>query len=108
MGTPKAKKSKSASNGATQNSLPSAEAISTNAELKAFLQSLLDRMEEGQLAAIFTFSAINHLISSQATCELFCSETKEMARDLWLRVKQSGLQIRSPVFLFGSDAEVTL
>lgn len=79
--------------------------ITTNAELKTFLQSLLDRMEDGQVAPIYAFSAINHLLSKSEFFALFCPETKELARDIWLRVKQSGLQIRNPVFLFGTEAE---
>lgn len=81
--------------------------VSSNAELKLFLQSLLDRMGEGQVAPIFAFSAINHLLSTPEIYTLFCAETKELARDIWLRVKQSGLQIRNPVFLFAAEAETT-
>jgi hypothetical protein len=79
------------------------EGINSNAALKNFLQSLQDRVAEGQVPAIFAFSVMNHLISNQQICSYFCSESKELARDIWLRVKQSGLQVRSPAFLFGND-----
>ena len=84
------------------------EGINSNQALKGFLQGLLDRVSEGQVPPIFAFSMMNHLISSQQICSYFCSDTKELARDIWLRVEQSGLQVRNPVFLFGSDAEMSL
>jgi hypothetical protein len=82
--------------------------IRSNAELKTFLQGLLDRMEDGQVAPIFAFSAVNHFLSKSDLYNLFCPETKELARDIWLRVKQSGLQVRNPVFLFGAEADAAI
>lgn len=102
MAQTKAKKTKS--NVSETNSDPVvAGEITSNAELKTFLQSLLDRMEEGQVAPIFAFSAINHLLSKSELFSLFCPESKELARDIWLRIKQSGLQVRNPAFLFGNE-----
>lgn len=105
MATQKNKKTKG--NGMQESNIEQTAAgeITTNAALKTFLQSLLDRMEDSQVAPIFAFSAINHLLSKSEFLPLFCTETKELARDIWLRVKQSGLQVRNPVFLFGSEAE---
>lgn len=84
---------------------PGAGEITSNAELKIFLQGLLDRMADGQVAPIYAFSALNHLLSKPELYSLFCSETKELARDIWLRVRQSGVQVKNPVFLFGSEAD---
>ncbi len=104
MASAKSKKSKedmqSKENGEV---ISEVEGINSNAALKNFLQSLQDRVAEGQVPAIFAFSVMNHLISNQQICSYFCSESKELARDIWLRVKQSGLQVRSPAFLFGND-----
>jgi hypothetical protein len=79
--------------------------ITTSESLTTFLQSLLDRLAEDQVPPLFVFSVMNHLISSQRICALFCADSKELARDIWLRIKQSGMQVRNPVFLFGTDAQ---
>jgi hypothetical protein len=107
MATQKAKKTKT--NGLQDNNSEQIAAgeVTTNSELKIFLQSLLDRMGEGQVAPVFALSAINHLLSKQEIFTLFCPETKELARDIWLRIKQSGLQVRNPVFLFAAEAEAS-
>ena len=82
--------------------------ITSADSLKIFLQSLLDRLEEDQVPPLFVFGVMNHLISSQRICSLFCADSKELARDIWLRIKQSGMQVRSPVFLFGADAQAAV
>ena len=108
MATQKTKKAKGNGIQDTNVDQSAAGEITTNAALKTFLQSLLDRMEDGQVAPIFAFSAINHLLSKSEFLPLFCTETKELARDIWLRVKQSGMQVRNPVFLFGTEAEAAV
>lgn len=105
MANQKAKKTKTTGLQETGLGQIAAGEVTTNAELKTFLQSLIDRMGEGQVATIFALSAINHLLSKQEIYSLFCPETKELARDIWLRIKQSGVQVRNPVFLFAAEAE---
>ena len=82
--------------------------ITSSESLQTFLQSLLDRLAEDQVPPLFVFSVMNHLISSQRICALFCADSKELARDIWLRIKQSGMQVRNPVFLFGADAQAAI
>ena len=39
---------------------------------------------------------------------LKAAENKEIARDVWLRLKQAGLQLRNPPILFGPEEDTTI
>jgi hypothetical protein len=80
--------------------------ITTREELKTFLLSVRDRMADQSAAAIYAVSAMNYMLNMPNVYALIDNETKEIARDIWLRIKQSGMQLRNPPFLFQGD-EVT-
>lgn len=69
-------------------------------DLKAFLVSIRDRMQDDGLAAIHALSALNSVLNSADVYRLLDNEGKEVARDVFLRIKQAGLQLRNPVLLF--------
>ncbi len=77
--------------------------IKTKAQLKAFLNSIRDKMGDNTAAPIYAMSAMNHILTLSAVYELLDNETKEIARDVWLRIKQSGLQVRMPSLLFSAE-----
>jgi hypothetical protein len=77
--------------------------ISSKAELKTFLNSIRDKVTEGVAAPIYAMSAMNFVLTIPDIYSLLDNENKEIARDIWLRLKQSGLQIRMPGLLFGAD-----
>lgn len=79
--------------------------MTTPAEVKKFLTSLRDRMAEQTAAPIFAVSALNHLLNLPKIYQLLDNESKEVARDVWLRLKQSGLQLRNPPILFGDELD---
>lgn len=74
--------------------------IATPADLKAFLQSILDKMKDEGLAGIYTASAMNFVLNLPQAYELLNNENRELARDIWLRLKQTGFQIKNPPLLF--------
>ena len=80
-----------------------AEEINTTQDLKNFLSNVRDRLREQSAAAIFALSALNYAMSHPKIYELLDNENKELARDVFLRLKQSGLQVKSPPMLFGAD-----
>ncbi|MCI5064427.1 hypothetical protein MRY87_01735 [bacterium] len=82
------------------------DVISTNKELKEFLLSLRDRMTDGSVAAVTVVSAMHYVLSIPNIGELLTKENKEISRDIWLRVKQAGVQLRNPPLLFDADEEV--
>jgi len=79
--------------------------ISTKVELKAFLLNVRDKMAEGVSAAIYGMSAINFVLNLPDIHGMLDNDNKELARDIWLRLKQAGVQLRNPPMLFSADEE---
>ena len=79
------------------------ETVSSKAELKIVLLNIRDKMEEEVAAPIYALSAMNHLMTLPDIYSWLDNENKEIARDIWLRLKQSGLQLRNPPLLFAPD-----
>ncbi len=69
-------------------------------DLKGFLLSIRDRMQDDGLAAIHALSALNSVLNSADVYRLLDNEGKEIARDIFLRIKLAGLQLRNPALLF--------
>lgn len=79
--------------------------ISSKADLKTFLLNVRDKLAEEVAAPIYALSAINYALSLPAIYEFLDSENKEIARDIWLRIRQSGMQVRNPPLLFSSEED---
>ncbi len=79
--------------------------ITTKEELKNFLLSIRDKMREQTAASIFAITAVHHVLGLPNIYTLLDNENKEIARDIWLRLKQSGIQVKNPPMLFRSDEE---
>jgi uncharacterized protein (DUF608 family) len=77
--------------------------IGSNEELKTFLHNIYDKMTDGSAAPIYCLSAINHALTSSNIYEMLDEESKELARNIWLRLKAAGLQLRHPPVLFGIE-----
>ena len=77
--------------------------IKTSSDLKEFLTALRDKMSDQAAAPIYALSAMNYVLNLPEIYSLLDNETKELARDVWLRIKQSGLQIKNPPLLFGQE-----
>ena len=80
--------------------------FSSSAELKEFLENIRDRMTDGTAAPIYAVSILNHLLSIEEVYSLLDKDSKEIARDIWLRIKQAGLQVKNPPMLFSPEEEV--
>lgn len=79
--------------------------ISNEADLKSFLQHIRERMAEDQASAIYVVSEMNQILTDPDIFVFLNDENKEMARDIWLRIKQSGFQLRNPPLLFGQPQD---
>ena len=79
------------------------EKITTSAELKSYLTSVRDRMEDGSGAAIYALGAVNYVFSLEKLYEFLDSENRTLLKEIWLRLKQSGIQVRNPPLLFESE-----
>lgn len=81
--------------------------ISTSEDLKGFLRNVLDKMSDDQAAPVYSLAVMNHLLNLPDIYTLLDNENKELARDIWLRLKASGVQLRNPPLLFGAENEGT-
>ena len=77
--------------------------VSSRTDLKAFLLSIRDKMEDQTAAPIYALSALNHVMIQPGVYAWLDNDNKEIARDIWLRLKQAGLQLRNPPLLFSED-----
>lgn len=82
--------------------------ISSKAELKSFLTLIKERMDEECAAPIYVVTAMNHALNTADIYQFLDPENKELARDIWLRVIQSGLHVRVPSLLFSAEEEASL
>jgi|GEM_PF-898151 len=77
--------------------------LTSKEDLKSFLLNIRDKISEEQAASVYAMAAFNNILNSATIYELLDDENKELARNIWLRLKQSGLQLRNPPLLFGDD-----
>jgi len=82
--------------------------VTTKEELRDFLLNIRDKLADRAAAPVYALSALNHIMNKPVIYELLDKENKEIARDIWLRLKQSGFQLKNPPLLFGADGEDVL
>lgn len=82
-----------------------AHEISSTQELKDFLLHIQDKISDEVAAPIYSLAAINHILNLPSIYSILDNECKELARDIWLRIRQSGLQLRTPPMLFDPEEE---
>ncbi len=99
------KESKKAANRQSAVEVESAATITTKEELKTFLLGIRDKMTDRSAAPIYAVSAMNFALNQPSIYQLLDNENKEIARDIWLRIKQSGMQLRNPPLLFQPEED---
>ncbi len=80
--------------------------ISTKEQLKEFLQNVRDKLADSTAAPVYAMSALNHVMNLANIYTLLDKGNKELARDIWLRLKQAGLQLKNPPMLFDAEEDV--
>ena len=103
MKNKKESKSKNQKNGQSNVASPIIGEINNEADLKAFLLNVRDKMAEEVAPPVYAFTVINQILTTPDIFGLLNKENKEIARDIWLRVKQAGFQARNPSMLFGAE-----
>ena len=78
--------------------------LTTPAELKTFLTSILDRLKEDPTSSMYGVSAMRYALNLPEIYKLLDNENREIARDIWLRVKNSGFQVKNPPLLFPEES----
>ena len=82
--------------------------ISSKAELKTFLTLVKERLDDETAAPIYVVTAMNYALNTADVYQYLDQENKELARDIWLRIVQSGLHVRVPGLLFSAEEEAAL
>ncbi len=82
--------------------------IKSKADLKAFLLNVRDKLADETAAPIYAVSALNCVMSDPGVYALLNKENKELARDIWLRIKQAGFHMENPRLLFDAEEEIGL
>lgn len=80
------------------------ETISTKQECKAFLLSIRDELLKEEAPPIFGMSALNKVLTMERADELLDKDSKEIAQEIWVKLSQSGLQLKKPAILFAEVA----
>jgi hypothetical protein len=81
--------------------------VSSAADLKTYLQSMRDKMTDESAAPVYVMTAMNNVLNLPQIYDFLDNDNKEIARDIWLRLKQAGLQLRNPPLLFGPDEDTS-
>ena len=76
-------------------------AITTKADLKAFITDVRDKMLKEQAAPIFAMAAMQQVMSLDNIYDLLDSQSKEILQEIWVKLQQSGFHLRKPPLLFG-------
>jgi hypothetical protein len=84
------------------------ENVTSAQDFGAFLTSVRDRMADGSAPPVYALTMLNNFMQSPDIYSLLTPENKELARDIWLRVKQAGFQIKHPPLLFSEDEIASL
>lgn len=76
----------------------------TRKHVQEALSTIAARVVESQSAYMHAMLLLNELLRLPNARELFDDDLKEQARDLWLKVKSTGLQLNDPPLLFGEKS----
>lgn len=80
--------------------------INNESDLKSFLLNVRDKMADETAPPVYAFAVMNQILTTPDIFPMLNNENKEIARDIWLRIKQAGFQARNPSMLFGADEEI--
>ena len=72
-------------------------------ELREFLNDIRSKLAEQGNTAIYAMSAMNFVMNLPDIYNLLDPENKEIARDVWLRIKNAGINVDDPPMLFGDS-----
>ena len=72
-------------------------------DLKVFLVSIRDRLSDKTCAPVYALSGLSHALRLTGIYQFLNEENRELARDIWLRLKKSGLHVDAPPILFSTE-----
>ncbi len=78
--------------------------VYTKKELQLFLADIGKRVLEPNSSYLHSVLAMNHLLRQANLPELLDTDTREQMKDLWIKLKSTGMQLNDPPLLFGTEA----
>lgn len=77
--------------------------LKTAGELKEYLLEIRDKLSEGTAPEILAVTAMKSILNNENIYNILDTENKEIARDIWLRIQQTGVQLQHPPLLFSAE-----
>lgn len=79
--------------------------LKTAQDLKTFLVQVRQKLLEDVAPPVYTLAAMNLVLNRSDIYQLMSPEAEEVAKDIWTRLKNRGIQLRNPPLLFGSEPD---
>lgn len=74
--------------------------IASTEELCVFISEVRDRLLKDEAAPIFAMTAMQQVMSLDSIYELLDTQNKEILQEIWVKLSQSGFNLRKPPLLF--------
>ena len=94
---------KESSTATTQSRGP--DEITSKTDLRQFLTALKARMEGREIAPVYAFNAMQHIFNLPDVSALLDQENQDLAKAVWLKLKQAGVQLDNPPLLFPDTSD---
>src|SRR5262245_46879872 len=78
--------------------------IYTKREIQTFIGEISKRVLEPNTSHLHSVLAINHLLRQANMPELLDNDLRAQLKDLWIKLKSTGMQLNDPPLLFGNGA----
>lgn len=82
--------------------VPQAQTPITKESVRSTLETLARSVVGSQSSYMHSMILLDSLLRLPNARELFDEDLKEQARDIWLKIKSTGLQLNDPPLLFDS------
>lgn len=80
--------------------------IGSSEDLNRYLLSVRDRLSDQSAPPVYAMTALNAILRMENIYKLLTPENKEIARDIWLRLKRDGMQVNNPPLLFDVNESI--
>ncbi len=77
--------------------------ITSKTDLKNFLLSIKDKLGVRSAPPIHAVTAMQHVFNLPGIYDLLDKSNRELAREVWIKLKHSGLQLKNPPLLFSAE-----
>ncbi len=75
--------------------------VYTKAEIEAFVAEIAAKVVDKQPAYLHSMLALNFILRQPNLNDLLDEDLREQLKDIWLKLKTTGMQLQEPPILFG-------